>query len=480
MQHPTIVWFRRDLRVVDNPALVDAISRGMPIIPVFIWSPEDECDWPPGTASRWWMHHSLQSLDNDLKKLGSRLILRQGNSMDELQNLIIETGAEALYWNRRYEPSLVARGADIKSEFLSQRIEVKSFNGSLLYEPWGVLNNQEKPIKLFHDFWKACIDLPEPSTPLSSPREIIAPVEWPKSVLIEQLDLLAEIDRVSGFHTAWTPGVKAAWEQLDRLLEETLAHYKEDHDHPDHQGVSRLSPHLNFGEISPRQILHAVLDYIQPNKKGAKNAWAFLRQLGRREFSHHLLFHYPFLADQPMDSAFSNFPWVSDDQLFNAWREGRTGYPFVDAGMRELWHTGWINNRVRMTVASFLVKDLLIPWKQGAQWFWETLVDANLANNAMGWQWVAGCCADASPYYHIFNPVIQGERFDPDGNYVRHWIPELAYVPNDWVHKPWEAPPLMLTEANVELGTNYPDRIVDHAIARKSALDSYEAISKDN
>ncbi len=480
MQHPTIVWFRRDLRVSDNPALVEAISRGMPIVPVFIWSPEDECDWPPGAGSRWWLHHSLQSLDNDLKKLGSRLIVRQGNSMDELQNLIIETGAGALYWNRRYEPSLVARGAEIKSEFRSQRIEVESFNGSLLYEPWGVLSNLEKPIKIFNDFWKACIKLPEPSPPISSPREITAPAKWPKSVPVEQLDLLGEIDRISGFRTSWTPGVHAAHEQLDRLLVETLAHYKEDHDHPDHQGVSRLSPHLNFGEISPRQILHAVLDYIQPDKKGANNAWAFLRQLGRREFSHHLLFHYPFVSDQPMDSAFSNFPWIDDNELLNAWREGRTGYPFVDAGMRELWHTGWINNRVRMTVASFLVKDLLIPWQKGASWFWETLVDANLANNAMGWQWVAGCCADASPYYHIFNPVIQGERFDPDGNYVRHWIPELAYLPNDWIHKPWEAPPLMLAEANVELGTNYPDRIVDHAIARKSALYSYEAISKGN
>lgn len=473
----TIVWFQRDFRVGDNPALLSAVERGSPVIPVFIWSPDDEGDWPPGAASRWWLHHSLASLDRDLRKLGSRLILREGDSMQVLQDLIVECEAGALYWNRRYEPSLVAREADIKSEFRSQNIAVESYNGSLLYEPWELLTQQEKPFRVFGAYWKACVSQTEPPQPLPTPRIISTPSKWPKSLLLETLHLLPVIDWADGIRKTWKPGSRGAEENLNRFIEESLDRYSVERDRPDRLGTSRLSPHLYFGEISPRHIMHAVLDYVQPkNREGAQSAWTFIRQLAWREFSYHLLFHFPFTGDQPLNAAFSNFPWREDADLLTAWQRGRTGYPYIDAGMRELWHTGWMHNRVRMTVASFLVKDLLIPWQEGARWFWNTLIDADLANNTMGWQWTAGCGADAAPYFRIFNPVLQGERFDPDGAYVRRWVPELKSLPNKLIHKPWEAPASLLSECGVELGENYPEPVVDHAKARRLALELYDEI----
>lgn len=474
-QNATLVWFQRDLRLADHPALISAVERGSPLIPVYIWSTEDEGDWPPGAAARWWLHHSLARLDKELRKLGSRLIVREGRPASVFQDLIVETGADAIFWNRRYEPSLVARGADIKSEFRSQNIEVESFNGSLLYEPWEILTQQEKPFRVFGAFWKACVARPEPPYPLPTPRQIPHPSKWPKSLPLDDLPLLPVVDWTSGFRAEWSPGSEGAEALLDRFIEEALQNYTHDRDRPYCQGTSRLSPYLTFGNISPRQVMHAVLAYAHPgNQQGAKSVWAFIRQLAWREFSYHLLFHFPFTSDQPLNAAFAHFPWREDPGHLKAWQRGQTGFPLIDAGMRELWRTGWMHNRVRMAVASFLVKDLLIPWQEGARWFWDTLLDADLANNTMGWQWTAGCGADAAPYFRIFNPVLQGERFDPEGVYVRRWIPELASLPSRFIHKPWEAPPSLLKDCGIDLGVHYPEPIVDHAEARQLALELYD------
>ncbi|MBN2327561.1 MAG: deoxyribodipyrimidine photo-lyase, partial [Candidatus Omnitrophica bacterium] len=383
----------------DHPALLSAAERGSPVIPVFIWQPDREGDWNLGAAGRWWLHHSLIALDRDLKKLGSRLLIRKGDSIQVLQDLIVETHADALFWNRRYEPALVALNADVKSEFRSQGVDVKSFNGSLLYEPWEIMNKQGKPFRVFTAFWKACLALPEPPSPLPAPQKIPAPSRWPRSLPVDDLELLPIIDWAGGLRDAWRPGVQGAEDRLDCFIDRALPQYSEARDWPSVAGTSFLSPHLCFGEISSRHVMHAVLAQTDSaDKTVARNAWSYVRQLGWREFSYHLLFHFPFTSESPLNGRFAHFAWKNNPRHLSAWRKGKTGYPIVDAGMRELWHTGWMHNRVRMTVASFLVKDLLIPWQEGARWFWDTLADADLANNTMGWQWTAGCGADAAPY----------------------------------------------------------------------------------
>jgi deoxyribodipyrimidine photo-lyase len=473
----TIVWFRNDLRLADNPALAAAEKRGGAIVPVFIWAPEEEAPWPPGAASRWWLHQSLAALDRDLRKLGSRLLIRRGPTLETLRALASETGSATVFWNRRYEPAIIARDGRVKESLRADGTEVETFNAALLHEPWTIANQSKKPFQVFTPFWRHCLAKPDPAEPLPAPKQIRPPSKWPKSLALEELELEPRINWADGFRAAWHPGEAGAIANLELFLE-AFDHYATQRDRPDVPGTSRLSPHLRFGEISPRQLWHALKTMAA--KRGlAGIQWRgsrFVAELCWREFAYHQLYHFPRTPDEPLRPAFNKFPWRKDADALAAWQQGRTGYPIVDAGMRELWTTGWMHNRVRMIAASFLVKDLLIDWREGARWFWDTLVDADLANNTLGWQWTAGSGADSSPYFRVFNPTAQGEKFDPRGDYVRRWCPELKQLPDRWLQQPWQAPNNILTSSKVELGLNYPRPIVNHAIARDSALDAFATI----
>lgn len=476
----SLLWFRQDLRVVDNPALSAAVKRGGPIIPVFIWAPEEEKPWEPGGASRWWLHESLGSLSRELRERGSHLVIRRGPALRTVRELVRETHADAVFWNRRYEPVIVERDGAIQEALQTAGVMVETHNANLLLEPWKILNKAGKPFRVFTPFWKACLSLPEAGEPLPAPRRLPAPGTWPQTLSVPQLALEPKVDWAAGLRGAWSPGSGGATVALKRFLGEALFEYEETRNRPDLPGVSRLSPHLHFGEIGPRQIWHAVRDHARASRKPKmrQRAATYLRQIIWREFAYHLLHHFPHTTDRPLRPEFESFPWNEDKKALRAWQRGNTGYPMVDAGMRELWTTGWMHNRVRMIVASFLVKDLLLPWQTGARWFWDTLVDADLANNTLGWQWTAGCGADAAPYFRIFNPVGQGEKFDPNGDYVRRWVPELHRLPAPWIHRPWEASSRELTAAGVALGRTYPKPIVDHAFARERALAALATVRK--
>lgn len=463
-----IVWFRDDLRLADNPAFTAAIKSGLPVLPVYLWAPEEEHPWEPGAASRWWLHRSLQSLEVSLHKLDLRLILRRGPSAEALSVLAAEVHAKSIFWNRRYEPTIVKRDKAIKSSLRQSGIDAQSFPGNLLHEPWTIENTAGKPFRVFTPFWKAYGLGQSPQEPLPAPKFAQAPGQWPASVSLHDLALEPQIDWAAGLREDWKAGETGAIEQVDRFLESSLNSYSEGRDHPAEPGTSRLSPYLHFGEISPRQIWHKIQREVSEAVAGP-----YLRQLVWREFAYHMLFHFPTTPSESLNSKFARFPWRYDRNAFHAWSKGLTGYPMVDAGMRQLWHTGWMHNRVRMLVASFLTKHLLISWQHGAKWFWDTLVDADLANNTFGWQWAAGCGADAAPYFRIFNPVLQGEKFDPQGAYVRHWIPEIGRLPNRWIHCPWQAPEQVLKQAGIVLGGTYPAPIVDHQTARRRALDAF-------
>ena len=476
----TLLWFRQDLRIADNPALAAAVELGSRVVPVFIFAPEEEAAWAPGGASRWWLHHSLAMLDADLRRLGSRLILRRASdSLEELTLLARECGAGHVLWNRRYEPAAVARDRRIKSALSDAGLHVRSFNGALLHEPWEVKNKADKPFQVFGAFWRHCLTLPEPDPPLFLESSLPAPERWPTTLPLAELNLLPAIDWTRGIGAAWTPGSAGAHASLRHFLMNSVEAYETARDTPGAPGTSRLSPHLHFGEISPRQLWHSVRNASL--KRGRHSSWRgsqFLTELGWREFAHHSIYHYPSLPERPWNTRFAAFPWKQDLAALQAWQRGATGFPIVDAGMRQLWRTGWMHNRVRMIAASFLVKDLLVSWTEGARWFWDTLVDADLANNSLGWQWVAGCGADAAPYFRIFNPVLQATRFDPDGTYVRDWVPELARLPREWIHQPWAAPNDVLSHAGVRLGIEYPHRLVDHDQARLMALTALASLKK--
>jgi deoxyribodipyrimidine photo-lyase len=492
MKEVSLVWFRLDLRLADNPALSAAIQHGA-VIPVFIHAPEEEAPWSPGGASLWWLHQSLAAFEASLREHGSRLIIRRGPTLETLQALVKETGATAVFWNRRYEPAVTARDTQIKTALRGAGLLVESFNGALLHEPWTIQNQSKKPFQVFTPFWKNCLRKADPSEPLAAPKEIPAPDKWPKSLGLEELKLEPKIKWAEGMRAAWQPGEVGAARMLKEFLKNAFIDYTDKRNRPDRRGTSRLSPHLHFGEISPRQIWHAVRQAFgapasgtalgdsesSTNRAGGRRSIAdwrtsqFLAEVGWREFAHHLLHHFPHTPTEPLREDFKRFPWRKDAAFLKAWQRGQTGYPIVDAGMRELWTTGWMHNRVRMIVASFLVKDLLLSWRDGAEWFWDTLVDADLAQNTLGWQWTAGCGADAAPYFRVFNPVSQGEKFDPRGDYVRKWCPELAKLPDEWLHQPDKAPAEVLARAGVMLGKNYPAPIVSHAIAREVALEAF-------
>lgn len=457
----SVVWMSLDLRLAGNPALARAIARGGPVIPAFVWAPEEEAPWSPGAASRWWLHQSLEQLAARLSKLGSRLIVRRGPTADALLDIARETGAHAVCWNRRYEPASLARECAIQQRLRRAGIEAESFPGNVLFEPGAILTGSGKPFQVFTAFWNALLKSLPPGKPGPEPGRPLPPRKWPASLPLSELHLEPEPDWAGGLRACWQPGEIGAHRLLREFLAQGPANYSAERDWPDHPGTSHLSPHLHFGEIGVRQIWHAA---------AGRDAW--LRQIAWREFSRHLLFHFPRTGLEPLRPGFRRFPWRMDAPALKAWTRGGTGYPLVDAGMRELWHTGWMHNRMRMLAASFLVKHLLIPWQEGAAWFWDTLVDADLANNTMGWQWTAGCGADAAPFFRIFNPVVQGERFDPEGAYVRRWVPELSRLPAPWIHRPWQAPPLVLAESGVDLGRTYPRPIVDHHAARARALEA--------
>ena len=477
---PTLVWFRQDLRLQDNPALHAAVTRGAPVVPVFIWDETGEGRWPAGGATRWWLHHSLAALEAALRERGSRLVIARGDSGKVLHDLVRRTKAGAVYWNRRYEPAAIARDAKIKSELTAAGVEAKSFNAALLHEPHTIANKSGGPFQVFTPYWRHCLTLSVAAAVKLGTAKLAAPTAWPRSLALEELGLLPRIPWDAGLRETWTPGEAGAAKRLRGFAASAMENYADRRDLPGTDGTSMLSPHLHFGEVGPRQIWAAA----QAAAKGtgvfppSRGAAVFLSEVGWREFAHHLLFHFPRTPEQPLREEFARFPWATDpgDVKLRAWQHGRTGYPIVDAGMRQLWHTGWMHNRVRMVAASFLVKHLRLPWSLGAAWFWDTLVDADLAGNTLGWQWSAGCGADAAPYFRIFAPVLQGEKFDADGAYVRRWVPELAKLPAENLHAPWKAPLHVLTAAGVTLGKNYPHPIVDHATARGEALAAFKAL----
>jgi len=479
---PIIVWFRLDLRIADNPALRRAADSGRPVLPLFVLDDADAGPWAPGGAARWWLHRSLERLAEALADRGTSLVLRRGRAADVLDAVIGDSGADAVYWNRRYEPWAIARDKAIKTDLADRGIGVRSFNAALLFEPWTVETKAGGPYKVYTPFWRACRarvdDIPAPKP---APRSLRATGGRLSSDALGDWGLLPTApDWAGGLRDTWTPGEDGAHARLSRFLDDAVARYDDRRNRPDLPGTSALSPHLHWGEIGPRQIWAAV----EHRRAGSRGAGAddqietYLQEIVWREFSYHLLYHFPGLPDAPLDDRFGDFPWADDPdgRLVRAWRRGRTGYPIVDAGMRELYATGWMHNRVRMITASFLVKHLLQPWQAGEAWFWDTLVDADLASNSASWQWVAGCGADAAPYFRIFNPVLQGEKFDPEGAYVRHWVPEIAALSDKHLHKPWEAPRRALEEAGITLDETYPAPIVDHKQARRRALDAFETI----
>lgn len=477
----TILWLRQDLRLADHGGLAAAVAAGGPIVPVYILDEEANGRWPPGGASRWWLHHSLGALGEAFVRHGSRLLLRRGSAVDILAALAVETGARAVHCTRGYEPAVVALEQAVRLRLERDGVALKRFGGSLLAEPDAIRTKAGEPYRVYTPFWRALaqgLALPRPWSP---PTQLAQPKHWPSSDSLAAWRLLpTKPDWAGGLGAAWRPGEAGAQARLRAFVEDGLAGYAETRNRPDLPGTSRLSPYLHFGELSPAACWRAAVLARETGKARDPHVETFLKELVWREFSYHLLFNWPTLPETPFRPEFARFPWSQQGAArsadLEAWRRGRTGYPIVDAGMRELWASGWMHNRVRMIAASFLVKDLRIPWQDGEAWFWDTLVDADLAANAASWQWVAGSGADAAPYFRIFNPVSQGAKFDPAGDYVRRWVPELARLPVGAIHAPWQADAMTLRAAGVALGRDYPLPIVDHAQARAAALAAFASL----
>lgn len=468
-----VVWFRQDLRLVDNPALIYAAKNKQKILPLYILDDENSGQWQMGAASRCWLHQSLSTLN---RRLNGHLCLAKGDALSVLDSILRQKNVTAVYWNRCYEPWRIKRDALIEAMIIDKGIEVKSFNGSLLCEPHTILKKDGTPYKVFTPFYEKGLSVQLSPRP---PRPVPARLNWYKHTItsLRALKLLSNVQRYQSIKKKWTPGEEGAQQRLSAFLQGGLSDYKEGRDYPARESTSYLSPHLHFGELSPCQIRHTIQNRMrvqQLEKQGAH----FLRELGWREFSYYLLYHFPDLPEKNMQPKFDHFPWRDDKRMITYWQKGQTGYPIVDAGMRELWQTGYMHNRVRMIVASFLVKNLLQHWHHGEKWFWDMLVDADLANNSASWQWVAGCGADAAPYFRIFNPVTQGEKFDTHGNYTRRYVPELATLPDKYLHCPWSAPEAVLKSSGIVLGDDYPFPIVELKASRESALSAFAKIKK--
>lgn len=471
MQGPAIVWFRQDLRLEDNAALSAASRTDAAILPVYILDDDNAGDWAMGAASRWWLHHSLTSLDVSLH---GHLRCFRGKADDLLPRLADEVDASGAFWGRCYEPWRIARDRRIKHGLRERGRTAESFNNSLLFEPQSITKRDGTPYMVFTPFYRnGCLGgaaaprAPAPAAPIRSFHRA------PTGGSVDTLDLLPAAQWHQEMASVWRPGEAGAHARLKEFRSNGISNYREGRDRPDLAFVSRLSPHLHFGELSPHQVWHA----INPDEVDEADADRFRSELGWREFSHYLLYHQPELPLQNLQKRFDNFAWRDDAAALRHWQRGETGYPIVDAGMRELWRTGYMHNRVRMIAGSFLVKNLLLHWHHGAKWFWDTLLDADLANNSAGWQWIAGCGADAAPYFRIFNPVTQGRKHDPAGDYVRRYVPEIAALPNRFLHCPFDAPPDVLAAAGIELGTTYPRPIVELPASRKRALAAYTALA---
>ncbi|MDO6565869.1 deoxyribodipyrimidine photo-lyase [Alteromonas sp. 1_MG-2023] len=486
----SIMWFRQDLRVKDNPALNAACDKGK-IIPVYILDEagnaksEDSTEASEvrelGEASQWWLHHSLTSLN---KRLNDHLLVFSGDPKQILAELVEKSGATAVYWNRCYEPSVIDRDKEIKKTFIDDGIEAHSSNGSLLWEPMAVKKKDGTPYRVFTPYYrKGCLNVTPPRYPQAPPARITYADELDAVVsgiaqhkTIEELNLLPALDWADGFSEHWTPGEEGAADKLQDFIEHSARKYKDARDIPSMNATSHLSPHLHLGEVSPNQVWYAIKNKFESSED--KSIDTYLSELGWREFSYYLLFHFPTIPKKNFNDKFDKFNWRTDAKALKAWQTGQTGIPIVDAGMRELWQTGYMHNRVRMIVGSFLVKNLLISWQEGERWFWDCLVDADLASNTASWQWVAGTGADAAPYFRIFNPLLQGEKFDKQGKYVRKYCPELADLPDKYIHKPWDAPSVIAKDSGVELGKTYPKPIVDLKASRQRALDAFQALKE--
>ena len=478
---PALVWLRDDLRLADQPALAAAVASGAPVLCIYVFDQESPGIRPLGGASRWWLHHSLAALGEALSAIGGRLDILQGRAGEIVPAVARAAGASCAFWTRRYEAATIEVDTAVKAALVADGLRVESFNGQLLFEPWTLRTKMGDFYRVFTPFWRSCLALPDPGQPTPAPRKLTGaewPAKAPKRATLKSLGLLpTKPDWAGGLRDAWTPGEAGAKARLAAFLYDGIASYASHRDRPDIPATSRLSPHLRFGEISARQAFAAARHAVDAGKAPAKDVEKFVAELGWREFSYHLLFHNPDLAHKNFQARFDAFPWRKPSSAeLKAWKTGRTGFPIVDAGMRELWHTGTMHNRVRMIAASFLVKDFMADWRIGEDWFWDTLCDADPASNAASWQWVAGSGADAAPYFRVFNPVLQAIKFDPAGAYVRTWVPELAALPDEWIQKPWEAPPLVLKAAGVALPRDYPLPIVDHAMARDRALAAFASL----
>lgn len=465
-----LLWFRQDLRLADHPALATALEQATSLVPVFIWDPQQAEHW--GAAQKVWLHHSLSSLAESLRQRGSDLILRVGESQAVLSELAAETQAKQVCWQRAYDPLQRAGDEQISTHLQAQGLNVAICNGGLLFEPEQIHTQSGGPYKVFTPFWRRCLDQPSPAEALPAPDQLPPTLAELNSDSLASLGLLPEHPWQHKISQHWQAGEPAAQQQLLAFAEQ-VAQYAELRNFPGQAGSSRLSPYLHFGEISPRQVWQTLAPL--PATEGKR---VFLSEIGWREFAHHILYHFPETLQRPLDVRFEKFKWETDPAGVRAWQRGLTGYPIVDAGMRELWQTGWMHNRVRMIVASFLSKNLLVHWQAGADWFWDTLVDADLANNTLNWQWVAGCGADAAPFFRIFNPVTQGQKFDPQGLYIRKWLPELQALPDKWLFAPWQAPAEVLAAARIRLGVDYPEPLMDHAEARERALQRFAALKQ--
>ncbi len=462
-----LVWFRQDLRLSDNPALIHALNEGYAIIPVYILDDENAAEWKRGGASRWWLHQSLSALNADMR---GHMLFRAGKAEDILPQIIDETGASAVFWNRCYEPWRIKRDEMIKAGLKDNGFETQSFNASLLWEPWTVAKDDGTPYRVFTPYYrKGCLKS-QPPAPQDRPERITYADQGEDKGSLDDLKLMPDIKWYEDMAALWQPGESGAHKRLQDFMEGGFSGYKDDRNRPDRDNVSRLSPHLHNGEISPRQVWHIAHEYGAANSVSEKDIDHFASELGWREFSYYLLYHFPQMPWENLQEKFNDFPWiVQDSQDLERWRRGQTGIPIVDAGMRQLWKTGWMHNRVRMIVASLLVKNMLVHWHRGEEWFWDCLVDADLASNSASWQWVAGSGADAAPYFRIFNPVTQGQKFDPEGEYVREYVPELRGMDKKYIHTPWEAP------APPE---GYPKPIVDLKESRERALEAFQSIRK--
>jgi len=466
---PTILWFRKDLRLRDNSALKACIEAGSPVIPIFIWSPEEAGDWAPGAASKWWLHQALKSLSEAFKGRGGELVLREGDSLGQLRDIIEKSGAKRVYWNRRYESPQRELDASIKRQLREDGVEVESFNSSLLNEPHTAATGGGNPYKVYTPYWKKVKD--RPIEPIAEPDFDLLkfPDTYPQTEALDSYGLLPGKQWYRKFDSYWRVSEAAAQERLEKFLSQPVEGYNQARDIPSEDGTSSLSPYLHWGLIGPRQVMHALIAKHDLGKEGPQ---VYAKEIYWREFAYNVLYHFPKTPTAPLHEKYADFPWQPDSITLKRWQRGQTGYPIIDAGMRQLYATGWMHNRVRMVVSSLLVKHLLQDWREGASWFWDKLVDADLASNTLGWQWSAGCGADAAPYFRVFNPITQGKKFDPEGDYVKRWVPELSNVTPEYIHEPWEASEPELDSFGLDLGIDYPKPIIEHSLGRKRALEA--------